>query len=142
VKSRYHHRRTTTKSLTRSRRRLPVNYGVVELVILARFIYYQLFCKTFLLCNKVYDIRIYTLIYCMCGSCFWRTYEMHLNLPLNSGVTSADYLEREPSRPHDWTDRPFQVPHMMLNIMEPTSTQTKGLFVLVSIHVDWMGSKS
>jgi uncharacterized membrane protein len=31
----------------RSRHRLLVNYGVVEIIILVQFIYYQLFCKTF-----------------------------------------------------------------------------------------------
>jgi hypothetical protein len=37
------------------------NVGVEEIFILVRFIYYQLFCKTFSLCNKDYDIRLYTL---------------------------------------------------------------------------------
>jgi hypothetical protein len=35
-----------------------------EKIILVRFIYYQLFCKTFSLCNKVSDICLYTLSYC------------------------------------------------------------------------------
>jgi hypothetical protein len=38
-------------------------------IILVRFIYHQLFCKTFLLCNKVCDMRLYTLSHCMCLSC-------------------------------------------------------------------------
>jgi hypothetical protein len=35
-------------------------------IILVRFIYYHLFCKTFVLCNKVCDIYIYTPSQCMC----------------------------------------------------------------------------
>jgi hypothetical protein len=57
-------------SSTRSRRRLPDNYGIMEIFILARIIYYQLICKTFSLCNKDYDIHLYTLIHCMCESYF------------------------------------------------------------------------
>jgi hypothetical protein len=41
-----------------------------EIIILVRFMYYQLFCKTFSLYNKDYDIRLYTLSRCMCGSLF------------------------------------------------------------------------
>jgi hypothetical protein len=52
-------------SSTRSRRRLLDNYGIVEIFILARIIYYQLICKTFSLCNKYDDIHLYTLIHCM-----------------------------------------------------------------------------
>jgi hypothetical protein len=42
--------------------------GAREIFILVRFIYYQLFCKTFSLRNKDYDIRLYTLSHYMCGS--------------------------------------------------------------------------
>jgi hypothetical protein len=37
-----------------------------EIILLVRFIYYQLFRKIFLLCKKVCDIRLYTLSHCMC----------------------------------------------------------------------------
>jgi hypothetical protein len=57
-------------SSMKSRCHLPVNYNVVEIVILAQFYYYQLFCKTFLLCNKDYNIRHYTQSHCMCGALF------------------------------------------------------------------------
>jgi hypothetical protein len=39
-----------------------------EIILLVRFIYYQLFCKTFSLCNKVCDIHLYTLSHCLCWS--------------------------------------------------------------------------
>jgi hypothetical protein len=53
-------------SSTRSMCRLPVRFWRREIIILVRLIYYQLFCKTFLLCKKDYDIRLYTLNHCMC----------------------------------------------------------------------------
>jgi hypothetical protein len=49
----------------------PLNLGVtdgVKEIILVRFIYYQLFCKIFSLCNKFYDIYVYTLNHCICWS--------------------------------------------------------------------------
>jgi hypothetical protein len=65
VKRRYHRKRTST---TRSRCRLLVSCWRRWIIILVRFTYYLLFCKTFLLCNKDYDIRLYTLSYCICWS--------------------------------------------------------------------------
>jgi hypothetical protein len=44
----------------------PSQLDGAEEIILVRFIYYQLFCKAFSLCNKVCDIRLYTLSHCMC----------------------------------------------------------------------------
>jgi hypothetical protein len=35
--------------------------------MLVQFIYGQLFCKAFSLCNKDYNICLYTLSHCMCG---------------------------------------------------------------------------
>jgi hypothetical protein len=54
--------------MMRSRCRLPVNYGIVEILSKFELFYYQLFCKTFSLYNKYYDIRLYTLPHYMCGS--------------------------------------------------------------------------
>jgi hypothetical protein len=80
----------------RSRRRLLVNYGTMEIVILVRVIfYYQLVCKTFSLCNKDYNIHLYTLSYCMCGTLF----DTHLKLsvfwvrPRTQGCPSRCFLE-------------------------------------------------
>jgi hypothetical protein len=44
----------------------PSQLDGVEKLILVHFIYYQLYRKTFLLCNKVCDIRLYILSHCMC----------------------------------------------------------------------------
>jgi hypothetical protein len=74
-------------SSIRSKRRLLVNYGVVVIVILVRFNLLSVICKTFSLCNKDYDIRLYTLSHCMCGILSWCTCKMHQDLPLNPGVT-------------------------------------------------------
>jgi hypothetical protein len=40
-----------------------------EEIILVQFIFYQLFFKILLLCNKDYNICIYTPSHCMCWSC-------------------------------------------------------------------------
>jgi hypothetical protein len=39
-------------------------------IVLVCFIYYQLYCKTFSLCNKACDICIFILSHYMCWSCF------------------------------------------------------------------------
>jgi hypothetical protein len=54
-----------------------IQFDGVEEIILVQFIYYQLFCKTFLLCNKVCDI------------CFY-IYDTHSGLPLKLGVIGVD----------------------------------------------------
>jgi hypothetical protein len=46
----------------------PSQLDGAEKIILVWFIYYQLFCKTFLLCYKIGDIFLYTLRHCMCRS--------------------------------------------------------------------------
>jgi hypothetical protein len=57
--------------------------GVKEIRLVC-FIYHQLFCKTFSLCNKACDIYLYTLVI-VCVVLIWRTYETHPGLPLKSG---------------------------------------------------------
>jgi hypothetical protein len=44
----------------------PSQLDGAEEIIFIQFIYYHLFCKTFPLCNKVFDIYLYTLSHCMC----------------------------------------------------------------------------
>ena len=57
--------------------------GVKE-IILVRIIYSRLFCKTFSLCNKVCDIRLYTLSHCMCWSSLAHIWDAP-GFPLKSG---------------------------------------------------------
>jgi hypothetical protein len=90
VKSRYPGRRTTMMSLMRSRRRLPVNdrrWGDSYI----SSIYYQLFCKTFPLCNKVVSfVSIHWVVICV--DLVWHTYEMHPGLSLKPCVTVQEQI--------------------------------------------------
>jgi hypothetical protein len=72
-----HTRRRTGAAGVRLLRWVRWDLGVVsqstigeEIIILVWFIYYQLFCKTFLLSNKDCDVCLYTLSHFMCGSLF------------------------------------------------------------------------
>ena len=56
--------------MMRSRHRLPVNCWRRGDIYLSSIYLLSAICKTFSLCNKNYDIRLYTLSHYMCGSLF------------------------------------------------------------------------